>query len=84
MNILVIGDIILDTYQYCITKRIAAEAYIPVYKTYKTEYILGGAANVASNFKNLGHNVEIISILGQGTDQGTDQDEDDETNLRDQ
>lgn len=84
MNILVIGDIILDTYQYCITEKTAAEADIPVYKTYKTEYILGGAANVASNFKNLGNNVEIISILGQGigqgTSQGTSQDEDDGTN----
>jgi D-beta-D-heptose 7-phosphate kinase/D-beta-D-heptose 1-phosphate adenosyltransferase len=73
MNILVIGDIILDTYQYCITEKTAAEADIPVYKTYKTEYILGGAANVAGNFKNLGNNVEIISILGQGIGQGIGQ-----------
>ena len=45
-------------------KRYAPEAEIPIYNIFDVNYILGGAANVAKNLKNLGTNVEIISVIG--------------------
>ena len=64
MNIIVIGDIILDVYHNVETKRKAPEADIPVYNVLNTNYILGGASNVANNIKNLNGNVDLISIIG--------------------
>jgi D-beta-D-heptose 7-phosphate kinase/D-beta-D-heptose 1-phosphate adenosyltransferase len=64
MRIIVLGDVLLDINHHCETKRKAPEADIPVYNTLDTKYVLGGAANVANNFKSLGTNVELISIIG--------------------
>jgi D-beta-D-heptose 7-phosphate kinase/D-beta-D-heptose 1-phosphate adenosyltransferase len=66
MKIIVIGDIILDTNHICNTTRNAPEANIPVYNIIDTNNILGGAGNVAKNLQNLGCNVEIISVIGNG------------------
>jgi len=62
MNIIVIGDIMLDINNTAEVTRRAPEADIPIYNILDTSYILGGAANVAQNLKNLGTNVEIISV----------------------
>jgi len=64
MKIIVLGDVLLDINHNCKTTRKAPEADVPVYNTLDTKYILGGAANVANNFKSLGVNVELISIIG--------------------
>jgi D-beta-D-heptose 7-phosphate kinase/D-beta-D-heptose 1-phosphate adenosyltransferase len=64
MNILVIGDIMLDINYESIINRTAPEANIPIYNITNTNYILGGASNVAQNLKYLGVNVELISIIG--------------------
>jgi D-beta-D-heptose 7-phosphate kinase/D-beta-D-heptose 1-phosphate adenosyltransferase len=64
MKIIVIGDIILDTNHICNTTRYAPEANIPVYDVIQTNYILGGAGNVAKNLKNLECDVEIVSVIG--------------------
>lgn len=65
MNIIVIGDVLLDINRHCITTRTASEANIPVYNTLKTDYILGGAANVAKNIRHLTPNVEFVSVVGE-------------------
>jgi len=65
MNIIVIGDVLLDINHHCITTRMAPEANIPVYKTEQTDYILGGAANVAKNIRHLTQNVEFVSVVGK-------------------
>jgi hypothetical protein len=65
MQILVIGDILLDINHYCEVTRNAPEANIPVYNTLNTDYILGGAANVAKNIKILESQVELISVVGE-------------------
>jgi D-beta-D-heptose 7-phosphate kinase/D-beta-D-heptose 1-phosphate adenosyltransferase len=65
MNLIVIGDVLLDINRHCITTRIAPEANIPVYNTVKTDYILGGAANVVKNLRHLTNNLEIVSVLGE-------------------
>lgn len=64
MNILVIGDIMLDINYISIIERRAPEADIPIHNINNVNYILGGAANVAQNLKYLDVNVEVISITG--------------------
>ena len=64
MKIVIIGDIIIDINHNVETTRMAAEANIPVYNILSTEYILGGASNVAKNLKNIDCDVEIISVFG--------------------
>jgi len=63
-KIIVIGDAILDINHYCNTFRNASEANIPVYNIYNTEYLLGGAANVANNLNNLTNNIIFLSVIG--------------------
>jgi D-beta-D-heptose 7-phosphate kinase / D-beta-D-heptose 1-phosphate adenosyltransferase len=67
MNILVIGDIMLDINYNSEIKRKAPEANIPIHNITNIEYILGGAANVAYNLNNLGACVELISVTGDDT-----------------
>lgn len=64
MNIIVIGDLILDINYLSEVNRNAPEADIPIYNILDIKYKLGGAANVANNLKSLGENVEIISVVG--------------------
>jgi len=64
MNILVIGDVMVDVNYISTTNRRAPEADIPIYEVEEIKYILGGAANVAQNLHHLHANVEIISVVG--------------------
>ena len=64
MNILVIGDIMLDINYNSIVNRTAPEADIPIFNINDVNYILGGASNVAQNLNYLGVNVELISVIG--------------------
>jgi D-beta-D-heptose 7-phosphate kinase/D-beta-D-heptose 1-phosphate adenosyltransferase len=69
INVIVIGDIMLDINYFSTISRNAPEAnHIPVHKINNTEYILGGAANVAVNLTRLGANVELISCIGVTSD----------------
>ena len=64
MNIIVLGDIMLDiNYESEVTRQ-APEANIPIYNILGQSYILGGAANVAQNLKHLETNIELISFIG--------------------
>jgi D-beta-D-heptose 7-phosphate kinase/D-beta-D-heptose 1-phosphate adenosyltransferase len=67
MNIIVIGDIMLDINYDSKIERRAPEADIPIYNILGVNYILGGASNVAQNLKNLETNVELISVIGNDT-----------------
>jgi len=64
MNIIVIGDVMIDINYISEIKRNAPEADIPIYNISSLNHILGGASNVALNLKNLGTNVEIITVIG--------------------
>ncbi len=64
MNIIVIGDILLDINYISNIYRNAPEANIPIHNIQETNYILGGAANVANNLKQLNANVKLIGITG--------------------
>lgn len=63
-RILVIGDVMLDKYVYGDTLRLSAEASVPIILYQKTEYRLGGAANVAANIKALGGNPLLVGLAG--------------------
>lgn len=67
MNMLVIGDIILDEYIYGTVERISPEGPIPILNYKKRELIAGGAANVANNLRQLGSNVTIVGVIGDDT-----------------
>ena len=64
MNVIVIGDIMIDINNTSEIKRRAPEADIPIHNVLDVHYILGGAANVAQNLNNLGVNVELVSVIG--------------------
>lgn len=63
-NILVVGDVMLDTYYTGDVKRISPEAPVPVFRKKAERSVLGGAANVAANLVAAGQNVSMMSIIG--------------------
>lgn len=63
-KVLVIGDVMLDTYYEGDAYRISPEAPVPVVKIEKKRNILGGAGNVARNITALGSDCTIISVVG--------------------
>ena len=64
MNIIVVGDVMIDINYLAEVKRTAPEADIPVHNILDVNYILGGSSNVAKNLKNLETNIEILSVIG--------------------
>ena len=64
-NILIIGDVMLDSYLFGNVSRISPEAPVPIVDILKRENKLGGAANVATNIKNLGGTPILCSIVGK-------------------
>ena len=67
-KIAIIGDVMLDKYVYGDVSRISPEAPVPVVDTKKTEYKLGGAANVANNIKALEAEPILIGVIGDDYD----------------
>ncbi|MFK7906788.1 MAG: bifunctional heptose 7-phosphate kinase/heptose 1-phosphate adenyltransferase, partial [Chitinophagales bacterium] len=64
LKVLIIGDVMVDSYIFGHTTRISPEAPIPVVDVYKKESRLGGAANVALNIKELGATPLLCSVVG--------------------
>jgi len=64
-KILIIGDIMLDTYLIGKVERISPEAPVPIVDIEGRESKLGGAANVALNIKELGAIPIICSVVGK-------------------
>lgn len=64
LKILVIGDIMLDSYVWGKVDRISPEAPVPIVAIQKRINKLGGAANVALNLKALGAEPIICSMIG--------------------
>jgi rfaE bifunctional protein kinase chain/domain len=63
-KILVVGDVMLDTYFYGGVARISPEAPVPVLKKSREESFPGGAANVARNIVSLGGKAILIGVVG--------------------
>ncbi len=64
LNVLVIGEAILDTYLEGSAGRLAREAPVPVVAITHRLDLPGGAANTAVNAAALGANVSFVSVAG--------------------
>lgn len=64
LNILIIGDVMMDSYVWGKIERVSPEAPVPVVQVTKKENRLGGAANVALNVLSLGANPIICAVIG--------------------
>jgi D-beta-D-heptose 7-phosphate kinase/D-beta-D-heptose 1-phosphate adenosyltransferase len=64
LNILVVGDVILDRYWWGDVSRISPEAPVPVVRLKNTSLAAGGAANVAANIAGLGATPILVGIVG--------------------
>ncbi len=64
LNVLIIGDVMMDSYIWGKVDRISPEAPVPVVRITQKENRLGGAANVALNVQSLGANPIICAVIG--------------------
>lgn len=64
LNVLIIGDVMIDSYMWGSVTRISPEAPVPIVAVNKKENRLGGAANVALNIQSLGANPILCSVIG--------------------
>jgi len=64
LNVLIIGDVMIDSYLWGKVSRISPEAPVPIVSVQKKERRLGGAANVALNIQALGANPILCSVVG--------------------
>jgi len=64
INILVVGDLMLDSFYHGKANRISPEAPVPVVNVERVEELPGGAANVAMNIASLGTNCKLTGITG--------------------
>lgn len=65
LNVLIIGDVMVDSYQWGKVERISPEAPVPICCVNKVENRVGGAGNVALNVKALGANPILCSVVGK-------------------
>ena len=66
-KVLVIGDVMVDSYLWGKVERLSPEAPIPIVSLNKRENRLGGAANVALNVQALGAKPIMCSVIGNDT-----------------
>ncbi len=64
-RILVIGDIMLDSYVFGDANRLSPEAPVPVVRVDSEIARPGGAANTAANVLALGAEVTLVSLIGE-------------------
>lgn len=63
-KILLIGDVMLDSFVYGHVSRISPEGPIPVLLKSKEEMMLGGAGNVFANLQAMGCDTHFIGVIG--------------------
>jgi rfaE bifunctional protein kinase chain/domain len=64
LNVLIIGDVMIDSYMWGKVNRISPEAPVPIVAIESKERRLGGAANVALNIQAMGANPILCSVIG--------------------
>ena len=64
VRVLVIGDVLLDSYLEGEAARLSRDGPIPVVKKTTEQRLPGGAANVAANLAALGAQVYLLSMIG--------------------
>jgi rfaE bifunctional protein kinase chain/domain len=68
LNVLIIGDVMLDSYIWGAVERISPEAPVPIINVRKKDFRLGGAANVALNIHALGATPILCALIGDDED----------------
>lgn len=63
-RLLVVGDIMLDSYVIGESSRLSPEAPVPVLLVEKEENTLGGAGNAFANIVSFGAKADIIAVIG--------------------
>lgn len=64
LKVLVVGDVMLDSYVWGKVERISPEAPVPVVHVSHREYRLGGAGNVLLNVQALGAEAIVCTVIG--------------------
>ena len=64
LKVLIIGDLMIDSYTWGKVSRISPEAPVPVVNVIRRESRLGGAGNVVLNIASLGATAVICSVIG--------------------
>ena len=62
--VMVVGDLMLDRYEYGKVLRISPEAPVPVFAPNRVREMPGGAGNVAMNLAALGCHVKMVARIG--------------------
>jgi len=64
LRVMIIGDVMVDSYLWGKVERISPEAPIPIVALKKREHRMGGAANVARNIMSMGARPILCSVIG--------------------
>jgi D-beta-D-heptose 7-phosphate kinase/D-beta-D-heptose 1-phosphate adenosyltransferase len=64
LNVIVLGEAMLDNYLEGYTDRVCREAPVPVVTVANQKYAPGGAANAAVNISSLGSRATFLSVVG--------------------
>jgi D-glycero-beta-D-manno-heptose-7-phosphate kinase len=68
LKVLIIGDVMVDAYDWGKVERISPEAPVPIIHLTKRENRLGGAGNVALNIQALGATPILCTVIGNDMD----------------
>src|SRR5882672_2585247 len=68
LSVLILGDVMLDSYIWGAVERISPEAPVPVVRVKKKDFRLGGAGNVALNIQSLGAKPILCALIGNDDD----------------
>ena len=63
-RVLVVGDLMVDEYVYGQVSRVSPEAPVLVVDAESHSFVLGGAANVVHNLRDLGAEVVVAGVVG--------------------
>jgi D-beta-D-heptose 7-phosphate kinase/D-beta-D-heptose 1-phosphate adenosyltransferase len=65
IEVLVVGDLMLDRYVSGHVNRVSPEAPVPVVRVDTSESAVGGAGNVAANITALGARCSVVGCVGE-------------------
>ncbi|MBW2091997.1 MAG: D-glycero-beta-D-manno-heptose-7-phosphate kinase [Deltaproteobacteria bacterium] len=65
VNILIVGDVMMDEFIWGTVERISPEAPVPVVSVTDETQVLGGAANVVNNVISVGGQALLTGVVGQ-------------------
>ncbi|WMJ73128.1 bifunctional ADP-heptose synthase [Cytophagaceae bacterium ABcell3] len=68
LKVLIIGDVMIDSYLWGKVDRISPEAPVPIVNVQQKDKRLGGAANVALNIQALGATPLLCTVIGNDPD----------------